>query len=63
MRGCTSPPPLALHPGLDLYGFRVSRTLIALLSSYLSLHLSSLLEAGLVRTRGASLGLGVARGL
>ena len=20
---CTSPPPLALHPGLDLYGFRV----------------------------------------
>ena len=22
-RFCTSPPPLALHPGLDLYGFRV----------------------------------------
>ena len=48
---CTSPPPLALHPGLDLYGFRV-------LSN--SDRAPVLLEAGLVRT---SLGLGVARGL
>ena len=32
---CTSPPPLALHPGLDLYGFRVlsnsDRALVLLL--------------------------------
>ena len=63
---CTSPPPLALHPGLDLYGFRVlsnsdrAPVLLLVLCTCLACWK---LEAGLVRTRGASLGLGVARGL
>ena len=67
---CTSPPPLALHPRLDLYGFRVlsnsdrAPVFLFVLRTWLEqAGARSLLEAGLVRTRGASLGLGVARGL
>ena len=62
---CTSPRPLARHPGLNLYELRVlsNSDRAPVLSSYLFFAPSSLLEAGLVRTRGASLGLGVARDL
>ena len=56
---CTSPPPLALHPRLDLYGFRVlsnsdrAPVFLCVLRTWLE-------QAG---ARSSGLGLGVARGL